>query len=110
MVFMSLSLTGCKSAMDLRPEGKKINRSDVVSMKPGATTRESVLSLFGNPDSSIKDGDQETLVYVYKEKRVPTYAGGLIENRMLARTVKTTLEIVLKDDKLFSYRYTNTED
>lgn len=103
----SLLLAGCaKAVVEVRPTGKKIEKSIVLGLKPGTTTKQEILDAFGEPGNISGEGTQEVFSYVYKEELVPVYAN-TIENKVMSKTRKSTLEITLKDGTLYQYKFSS---
>lgn len=103
-----LMLAGCAAVT--KTEGMKVDREKVLELKPGVTTRQAVLQTFGSPTEVVYENNEERLSYVYKEKKTPAYLGGMVENDAMTREKKTVLEIVLKDDVVYTYRYKSSEN
>jgi len=103
-----LMITGCASVT--RTEGVKVDREKVLELKPGVTTRQAVLQTFGAPTEVSFENNEERLSYVFKEKKTPAYLGGIVENDVMSKEKKTVLEIVLRNDVVYTYRYKSSEN
>lgn len=101
-------LIGCASVT--KTEGVKVDREKVLELKPGVTTRQSVLQAFGAPSEVSFENNEERMSYVFKEKKTPAYFGGIVENDVISREKKTVLELVFKNDVVYSYRYKSSEN
>lgn len=101
--------SGCAGTV-IRNEGTKIDRAKVLDLKPGATARQTVLDTFGNPDNINFQNNEEKMTYIFKEKKTPSYLGGLIENEVRSTESANTLEIVLRNGVVYSYRFRSLED
>ncbi|HLC18510.1 MAG TPA: outer membrane protein assembly factor BamE [Thermodesulfobacteriota bacterium] len=106
---MAVALIGC-TGVAVRTEGTRLERDQVLNIKAGSTTRADVVELFGEPTNTKYEGDRERLFYVFKETKTPTYVGGIVENKSRSEKKTATLEIVVKDDVVLSYRFKNVED
>lgn len=105
----ALILAGCASTA-VRTEGVRIDGARALNIKTGSTTRQEVLQTFGSPSEVNKENDEEKMVYVFREKTVPTYFGGLIESEAQRKETSSTLEIVLRNGVVYSYRFKSTEN
>lgn len=102
-------IIGCAS-LAKRTQGTRIDKDKVMNIKPGTTTRQMVLEAFGQPTELSVEGSEEKLVYVFKEKATPAYFGGLVENEVQSKDSVTTLELILKDNIVYSYRFKSSEN
>lgn len=109
LAMLLLSLAGC-AGMISRAQGTHIDREKVLNIKPGTTTRSSVISDFGEPAEVSFENGEEKFRYVFKEKRIRTYMAGLVEDASSGRVITVTLELTLKDGIVYSYRYKTVED
>lgn len=107
LVFFAF-LAGCTTVV--HTQGTKIDKDRILGIKAGETTRAEVLSAFGTPTDIVVENNEEKLIYVYKEERVPAYIGGLIESEVQGRESVTSLEVVLKNDIVSSYRFKSSEN
>ncbi|MBI5970504.1 MAG: hypothetical protein HY884_05060 [Deltaproteobacteria bacterium] len=98
------ALSGCATVV-VKGDGSKIDKTQVMELKPGVTDKKTVITAFGEPAEVSSANNEEKLVYIYKEKMTPVYLGGLIENQAGMVLVNTTLEIILKDGVVNSYKY-----
>lgn len=108
-VALALTLAGCTSAV-VHTEGVKVDSAQVLNIKTGSTTRQEVLQMFGTPTEVNNETNEEKMVYVFKKKTVPTYFGGLIESEAQSKEALSTLEIVLRDGVVYSYRFKSAEN
>ncbi len=106
--FLLLLVSGCAN-IAVKTEGNRIDKSMVTELRPGVTTREKVLELFGEPQEAEYSEGRERLVYIYREKKVPVYLG-LIENETKGKEIITTLEIILDDNRVYSYRFSSSRN
>lgn len=102
-----LMLVGCAAVT--RTEGIKVDREKVLELKPGVTTRQSVLQSFGAPSEVSFENGEERMSYVFKEKKTPALLGGVVENEVISKEKKTVLELVFRNDVVYSYRYKSSE-
>lgn len=107
-LILALALTGCVSIS--RTEGARIDRAKVLELKPGATTRQAVIESFGNPTEVTFENNEEKMVYTFKEKKTPAYLGGLVENEVKSTVDATTLELVFRDNIIYSYRFKSSQN
>ncbi|MBI5587250.1 MAG: hypothetical protein HY889_02665 [Deltaproteobacteria bacterium] len=101
-------LAGCTTVV--RTQGVKIDREKVINIKTGETTRQDVLNTFGAPTDIVHENNEEKLIYVFKEKKVPGYLGGMVESEVQSKEAVTTLELVLRNDIVYSYRFKSSEN
>ncbi|MBI5644340.1 MAG: hypothetical protein HY954_12805 [Deltaproteobacteria bacterium] len=107
-IALLFAAAGCATVM--RTEGNKIEKNSVLNLKPGTTTRQMVLESFGAPSNINNENNEEKLVYVFKEKKIPVYLGGIIENETKKSESVTTLELIIRDNILYSYRFKSAEN
>lgn len=107
-VIAGLMLAGCASVTET--EGVKVEREKVLELKPGETTRQAVLDAFGSPTEVSRENDEERMSYVFREKKTPSYLGGVVENDVRSREQKTVLEVVFRNGVVHSYRYKSSEN
>jgi len=103
------ALSGCTTVV-AKGDGPKIDKALVMELKPGVTDKKAVIGAFGEPAEASSANNEEKLLYIYKEKKTPVYLGGLIENQAGEVSVNTTLEIILKDGVVNSYKYKSGKD
>ena len=108
IMIAALVITGCASVT--KTEGVKVDREKVLELKPGVTSRQMVLDTFGSPTEVSFENNEERMSYVFKEKKTPAYLGGMVENDVMSREKKTVLEIVLRNDVVYTYRYKISEN
>lgn len=107
-LMIGLLLAGCASVT--KSEGVKVDREKVLELKPGVTTRQNVLQSFGAPSEVSFENGEERMSYIFKEKKTPAYLGGVVENDVTSREKKTVLELVFRNDIVYSYRYKTSEN
>lgn len=100
-------LTGCTTIV--KTEGNRIDKSRLANLKPGETTRQMIFEYFGTPTSIENENNEEKMVYVFREKKVPAL-GNLVENELRATESVSTLELVLRDNVVYSYRFKSSEN
>lgn len=113
ITLISITLPSCAAIQSTRiqAEGNKITKEQIEEIKPAVTTKESVISAFGDPTKTeIKPDGTEMLIYAYTEKTTPTYLGGFIVNERQTKISVTTLEITIKDGLVISYNYKKEEE
>ena len=107
-----IAATGCSSAMTRKTEsveGARIERQAVIDgIKPGETTRQTVIDAFGPPTSVSAEDGSEKITYEFKEKKVPVYFG-VVENETARTETSATLEVIFKGDIVSSFRYRASE-
>ncbi len=104
-----ITLLGC-AAVKVNSEGNKIDKAQVLNLKPGTTTRQTVIETFGAPTNITYENNEEKMVYIYKEKRTPYYLNGLVENEAQGKESVTTLELTLRDGVVYSYNFKSSEN
>ena len=104
-----LSLLGCASAQ-VRSNGPRLDREQVLTIKAGVTTKDGILTMFGKPAEVSSAAGQETLTYVFQEKSVPSYLGGLVVDETRSKTSTSTLTVILKDDVVYSFDFKRVEN
>lgn len=104
-----ITLLGC-AAVKVNSEGTKIDKSQVLNLKPGTTTRQTVIETFGAPTNITYENNEEKMVYIYKEKKTPYYLNGLVENEAQSKESTTTLELRLRDGIVYSYNFKSSEN
>lgn len=109
IILLAALTAGCSSVI-VKTEGQRIDREMVLGIKPGTTTRQAVLNAFGTPAEISHEGGEEKIIYTFKEKKVPAYIGGLVEDEVRGKTTTTNLEFILKNDIVYSYRFKTVED
>ncbi len=97
-------LAGC-TTVDTRTRGRRIQSDSVMQIKPGVTTKSSAIDLFGNPTEITHSDGIETFIYKYEEERTPIYFGGLLQLESQKRTYSKSLELVIKDGIVYSYKF-----
>ena len=102
-------IVGC-SGFATKTEGTKIEKESVLQIEPGKTTRQMILDAFGEPTSTAYEDGTERLTYVFKEKKVPSYLYGLIENETRATKATKTLEVTISEDVVRTFRFKSAEE
>lgn len=109
-LFLVLLISGC--APKVERVGKKIYEKDVKKIVLGVTNKDDLIALFGQPSKVrvFEDGSQQW-VYEYREKRSPSYFGGLIVDEKRAKETIHTLRVTLnKEGKVVSYHFKKKEE
>lgn len=101
-------LAGCMTLT--KTEGTKIDKAKVLEIQAGSTSRQAVITAFGSPTEVSYENNEERMIYRFKEKKIPAYMGGIVENESKSRESVTVLELVFRDNVVWSYRYKNTEN
>jgi len=109
MALPLIFIIGCAS-VTTNTEGTKIEKENVLKIEPGVTTRQMIIDEFGEPTSSTTENGVEKMSYVFKEKRVPSYLGGLIQNETAATKETKTLEVTIDDDVVRTFRFKSAEE
>ena len=110
LLTLLILLAGCVT-VETEVSGRQIQSESVMQIKPGVTTRSSAIDLFGNPTEISNSDGVETLLYVYKEERTPVYFGGMVQLDPQKKNEYKSLELVIKDGIVDSYRFkTNRTD
>lgn len=104
-----LSLAGCAS-MQTRSYGTRFDKEQALSIRPGLTTKDGILAMFGKPAEIVSSATEETLTYVYQEKNIPSYLGGLVVDETRSKTSTSTLTIILKNDVVYSFDFKRVEN
>ncbi len=107
---LALFMQGCISSK-VRKIGREIDRDLLEEINPGVTTYQDLTDLFGEPTKyKQKDEGVEVVIYTYREEKVPTYLGGLVEDETRKKAVTTSLEVTLKNGKVSSLRFKSSGD
>lgn len=110
IILIAIALTACASTK-IQSEGNKITKEQAEAIKPGVTSKNTVIETFGNPKKiETKDDGTEILLYTYTEKRTPAYFGEFVVNERQSRVSTTTLEITIKDGVVQSYDFKKQEE
>lgn len=104
LILPVITLAGCVGIVS-KPEGTRIEKSQALEIKPGVTTKETIITTFGQPFETKTEVAGERLVYVFKEHKTPTYFFGLVESEVNSKDQTTTLEVVIKENIVEEYRY-----
>ncbi|TAN63394.1 hypothetical protein EPN18_02575 [bacterium] len=107
-IAVTAALAGC-AVVSSKNEGVKIEKEKVLAIKPGETTRGEIITSFGDPAETEPDNEGERLKYIFKEKQVREFIGGVIIDEALGSTTTTTLEIIIKDGKVDSFKFKTVE-
>lgn len=108
MLVPAILLAGCMSVT--KTEGTRIDKAQVLEIKAGSTSRQAVIGAFGTPTEVSYENNEERMIYRFKEKKVPAYMGGLVENEAKSRESVTVLELVFRDNVVWSYKYKSSEN
>lgn len=103
-VLPAIMLIGCAGVAS-KTEGTRFEKAQVLEIRPGTTTKEAVITAFGQPSETKTEDGSEKLIYVFKERKTPTYFGGLVENELNAKDDTSTLEVVIKENVVTEYKY-----
>jgi len=106
---IAVVLMGCATP-SVRIEGRLIDKAKVLEIRPGETTRTTIIETFGNPVKISSEGDTEKMIFLYRERKVPAYFGGLVENETSGRVTTTTLEVTLSNGVVQSYNFNSTRN
>jgi outer membrane protein assembly factor BamE (lipoprotein component of BamABCDE complex) len=104
LLILTISLAGC-TTVETETKGRRIQSDSVMQIKPGITTRASIINLFGNPTEISHVDGVETFLYTYKEEKTPLFFGGLLQLESQKRSSSKSLELVIKDGIVLSYRF-----
>lgn len=105
-----LFLAGCASHIERT--GRKIYERDVRRIVLGTTERDELVRIFGEPSKvkPLEDGSQEW-TFEYRERRSPSYFGGLIVDEKRAKESYQILTVVIdKEGKVVSYHFRTKEE
>jgi len=102
-------IVGC-SGLATRTEGTKIKKESVLQIEPGKTTRQMIIDEFGKPSSVVTENGTEKMTYIFKEKKTPSYLGGLVENETRSKQETKTLEVTISDDLVRTFRFKSAEE
>ncbi len=108
LAVLVLGLIGC-TMVETRTEGRRLDSAEIMQLKPGITTRQAAIDLFGAPTEIANKDGEEHLVYTFKEKKVPSYLGGLLVNESDITEEASTLMLVIIDGIVNSYKFNNLE-
>ncbi len=108
LAVLVLAMVGC-TMIETRTEGRRLDSAEIMQLKPGITTRQAAIDLFGAPTEITNKDGEEQLVYTFKEKKIPSYFGGLLVNESNITEEASTLTLVIKDGIVFSYKFNNLE-
>ena len=102
-------IVGC-AGIATKTEGTKIKKESVLQIEPGKTTRQMIISEFGEPSSVTTENGMEKMTYLFKEKKVPSYLGGLVENETRSKEETKTLEVTISEDLVRTFRFKSAEE
>ncbi len=105
-----LLVAGC--APHVEKTGRKIHEKDVKRIVLGVTERDDIVRIFGDPTrvKTLGDGSQEW-TYEYRERRSPSYFGGLIVDEKRAKESYHLLKVVIDEEgKVVSYHFKKKEE
>ncbi len=105
ILIAAVFLSGCAPMHEVTREGRQIDEELMGSIKTGITTKQEILSTFGEPNEVVTVAASEVLVYRYTETSVPIYAFGLVEARRSAEVTEKILEVTIREGKVVSYRF-----
>lgn len=81
-----------------------------MQIKPGVTTKDSAIDLFGNPTEITHANGVDTFIYKYEVEKTPIYLGGLIQLESYKRTYSKSLVLTIKDGIVYSYRFVRVKE
>ncbi len=102
-------IVGC-AGIATKTEGTKIEKESVLQIEPGKTTRQMIINEFGEPSSVTTENGMEKMTYLFKEKKVPSYLGGLVENETRSKEETRTLEVTISEDLVRTFRFKSAEE
>ncbi len=108
LAILVLAMLGC-TMVETRTEGRRLDSAEIMQLQPGITTRQAAIDLFGAPTEITNKDGEEQLVYTFKEKKIPSYFGGLLVNESNITEEASTLTLVIRDGIVFSYKFNNLE-
>lgn len=109
LAVLAVTLLGC-TMIQTRTEGRRLDSAQVLQLRPGVTTRQAAIDLFGAPTAITYEDGTELLLYTYKEEKVPSYFGGLLIVESRGTEERSTLMLKIKDGIVHSYKFNNLED
>ena len=112
IIAAAMTVTACAtvSSVKVQTEGIKITKEQAEGIKPGLTTRNIIIETFGNPiKMESKTDGTEVMTYTYMEKKTPTYFGEFIVNERQNKVTTITLEVIIKDGLVLSYKFGQEE-
>ncbi|MDP2682917.1 MAG: hypothetical protein Q8P28_08970 [Deltaproteobacteria bacterium] len=112
IIAIAITVTACAaiSSIKVQTEGIKITKEQAEGIKPGSTARNIIIETFGNPiKMESKTDGTDVLTYTYTEKQTPTYLGEFIVNERQSKITKITLEVIIKDGLVLSYKFGQEE-
>ncbi len=71
LAVLAVALLGCTTVETLT-EGRRLDSTRVLQIRPGVTTRQAAIDLFGAPTAITYEDGTELLLYTYKEEKVPS--------------------------------------
>ena len=113
IIAAAMIVTACAtvSSVKVNTEGVKITREQIDEIKPGSTTKNDIIKIFGNPiKAEAKTDGTDALTYTYTEKKTPTYFREFIVNEKQSKVTTMTLEVIIKDGLVLSYNFKKQED
>lgn len=104
IIFVFILFTsGCTTLTE--STGKDIKEEPGKVILLGTTTKADIIRIFGEPSKATAEGGKEELVYEFEKTETPTYLGGLVVGEAGKVTTIKTLEIVIQDGMVKSYRF-----
>jgi len=97
-------ITGCSTAR-VESTGRDIKEEPAKMIKAGVTTREEIITIFGEPSKVSKTDESEALVYESRKEETPTYIGGLIIDEAGKNVTFKRLEILIQNGVVQSYKF-----
>ncbi len=106
---LAVALIGC-TTVEILTEGRRLDNAHILQIKPGITTRQSAIDLFGAPTAISNEDGEELLLYTFKEEKIPSYLGGLVVDESRVTEEKSSLVLKIRDGIVYSYKFNNLED
>lgn len=114
LLFLLLGQLSCSSIWLVDKTGKGIEAKKIKKIIPGVTTRDDIITIFGDPMKVFKvvkrKENVQELYYKYIEEKTPTYLKGFFVYKKGVKKKIATLKIIVKDDIVESYHLEITEE
>jgi outer membrane protein assembly factor BamE (lipoprotein component of BamABCDE complex) len=109
LAVLAVALVGC-TTIETRTDGRRLDSAQVLQIRPGVTTRQAAIDLFGAPTAITNEDGTELFLYTFKEEKVPSYFGGLLIYESRGTKERSTLMLKIRDGIVYSYKFNNLED
>ncbi len=109
LAVLAVTLLGC-TTVEIGTEGRRLDSEHLLQIIPGVTTRQAAIDIFGPPTKVTDEDGTELLLYTFKEKKVPSYFGGLVVNESRSSEEKATLVLKIRDGIVYSYKLNSLEE